>query len=286
MTTPDTAHALWLRYELIHDLAYFSPHVLARATDLGMRGFWMGYFAMRSAPMGAVEPAVVTATFFGFHDTRVARALPDAWRYATPEQALATRLAGVQDAITAVCPDQQALAEAADLLWEAARSADTAGRPLAAANQALPRPATPATRLWQATATLREHRGDGHIAALVAHGVSPAEAHQIKIAAGESDPEALRTGRGFPDDAWRNGAEALASRGWLDRNHALTEAGRRAHADIEALTDRLATQPWDTLGPHLTAHALALIDPIARAVADSGLIPRPNPVGLVWDAVS
>jgi hypothetical protein len=286
MTTPDTAHALWLRYELVHDLAYFSPHVLARATDLGMRGFWMGYFAMRSAPMGAVEPAVVTATFFGFHHTRVARALPDAWRYATPEQALATRLAGVQDAITAVCPDQQALAEAADLLWEAARSADTAGRPLAAANQALPRPATPATRLWQATATLREHRGDGHIAALVAHGVSPAEAHQIKIAAGESDPEALRTGRGFPDDAWRHGAEALTSRGWLDRNHALTEAGRRAHADIEALTDRLATQPWDTLGPRLCAHALALIDPIARAVADSGLIPRPNPVGLVWDAVS
>ncbi len=278
-----TPRDLWLRYELIHDVTYFSPQVLTRAKGLGMRGFWMGYFAMRSAPYGQVDPAVVTATFFGFHRSRVERALPDAWDYTTPEQVLAARLDGAAEAITQIAPDPGRLGDAADLLWDAAQATDNAGRPLAAANLALARPEPAAARLWQATATLREHRGDGHIAALVAMGVTPAQAHHLKIGAGESDSEALRTGRGFPDDEWQQGADVLRARGWLDEGGRLTEAGRQAHAEIEAVTDRLAAAPWDALGAAATAALLALIDPIARAVAHSGLIPWPNPVGLVWD---
>jgi hypothetical protein len=278
-----TARRLWARYELIHDLTYFSPHALARAKDLGMLGFWMGYFAMRSAPLGRVDPAVVTATFFGFHPSRVARALPDAWLHTTPEQALAARVEGVEAAIASIGPDPSVVERAADLLCQAADAADTAGRSLAAANQAVAPPESAAGRLWQATATLREHRGDGHIAALVAAGVTPAESHHLKIAAGESDSEALRLGRGFPDDEWQRGADALAERGWLGEGGRLTAAGRQAHADIEATTDRLATAPWDAMGPAATQELLTLIDPIARAVASSGLIPWPNPVGLVWD---
>ena len=278
-----TARDLWLRYELIHDVTYFSPQALSRAKAMGMRGFWMGYFAMRSAPYGQVDPAVVTASFFGFHHSRVERALPDAWLYTTPEQALAARLDGADEAITQIAPDRGQLEQAADLLWDAAQATDTAGRPLAAANVALERPEAAAARLWQATATLREHRGDGHIAALVAMGVTPAQAHHLKIGAGESDSEALRTGRGFPDDEWQQGADALRTRGWLDESGRLTKAGQQAHAELEALTDRLAAAPWDALGSDATAALLALIDPVARAVAHSGLIPWPNPVGLVWD---
>jgi hypothetical protein len=278
-----TARDLWLRYELIHDLTYFSPPALSRAKDLGMRGFWMGYFAMRSAPFGRVDPAVVTATFFGFHASRVTRALPDAWGHTTPEQALAARIEGVEAAMAQIVPDLGALGAAAGLLWRAAEAADTAGRPLAAANQALASPESAAGRLWQATATLREHRGDGHIAALVGAGVTPVESHHLKIAAGESDSEALRLGRGFPDDEWQRGAEALAARGWLDDDRRLTAAGEQAHAEIEATTDRLAAAPWKAIGADATTQLLALLDPIARAVADSGLIPWPNPVGLVWD---
>jgi hypothetical protein len=281
-----TARQLWLRYELIHDLTYFSPQVLTQAKDLGMRGFWMGYFAMRSAPFGRVDPAVVTATFFGFHPSRVTRALPDAWLYTTPADALSARLEGVEAAITQIAPDARVLDAAAGLLWDAAEAADTAGRPLAAANQALERPESAAARLWQATATLREHRGDGHIAALVSAGITPAESHHLKIAAGESDSEALRTGRGFPDDEWQRGADALMARGWLDGNGGLTPAGQQAHAEVEAVTDRLAATPWDAIGPDACQELLTLIDPIARAVAHSGLIPWPNPVGLVWDADS
>ena len=45
-------------------------------SEAGLRGFWMGYFAARSAPMGPVAAPVVTATFFNFNPMMVERALP------------------------------------------------------------------------------------------------------------------------------------------------------------------------------------------------------------------
>ena len=79
---------LWVRFEAIHDLIYFSPRRGEQADALGLRGFWMGYFAFRAAPLGPVGPETVTAMFFGFHRSRVGRALPDAWDYTTPQRAL------------------------------------------------------------------------------------------------------------------------------------------------------------------------------------------------------
>lgn len=281
------ARRMWQRFELIHDLTYFSPHVLRRAADLGLRGFWMGYFAMRSAPLGPVDPAVVTATFSGFHRSRVDRALPDAWSYTTPAAAIAAREAGVDAALAELVPalelSEAMLAEAADLAWLVAQAADTAGRPLAAANQALPRPPSSAAALWQATAVLREHRGDGHVAVLVGRGVRPVEAHWLKIAARETDAKALEVSRGFPAEEWQAGSVAVAERGWVDPSGALTDAGRAEHAAIETATDLAAIQPWADFGSADSGRLLALLDPIARAVVASGVIPAYNPVGLPVD---
>ncbi len=58
----------------------------------------MGYFA-RTAPLGPVGPAPVTASFYGFHPDRAARALPDAWTCSTPEQALEARAQGAAAAL-------------------------------------------------------------------------------------------------------------------------------------------------------------------------------------------
>jgi hypothetical protein len=164
------ARRLWVRFELIHDVTYFSPYVVERAAQLGLRGYWMGYFALRSAPLGPVDPAVVAAAFYGFHRTRVFRALPGAWSYTTPAKALAARLAGADEALGSLGLDPAAIEDAAELCWRVAQAADVSGRPLAAANQALARPASDRAALWQATAVLREHRGDGHNAVLVARG--------------------------------------------------------------------------------------------------------------------
>src|SRR5215213_3647770 len=98
----------------------------------------MGYFACRLAPLGPVGPHVATALCYGFAPSRVARALPDAWEFAGPEDALSARIIGATAALRRAGADTPKLKELADLMWEAALNADTAGRVLAAANQALP----------------------------------------------------------------------------------------------------------------------------------------------------
>jgi hypothetical protein len=279
-----TARRMWQLYEPIHDVTYFTPEARAAADSLGVRGFWMGYFALRAAPLGPVGPAVAAAAFFGFHPDRVARALPDAWTYTNPHDAIRVRLAGADAALRRLWGDvtveSQEVADAADLAWQAASAADTAGRILAAANQALPRPAQPHLALWQATTTLREHRGDGHIAVLLARGVSPVQAHLIKAAAGEADPAVLRESRRWSADAWRSAVEELSATGWLDVAAHLTPAGAAQHDEIEAATDRAAMQPWRALGEPATARLAELVTPLAAAVVGSGILPTSNPVGL------
>lgn len=277
------ARRMWMLVEPIHVVTYFAPEARAAADALGMRGFWMGYVAQRSAPLGDVGAAVVTAAFFGFHPDRIAGVLPDAWHLTTRADALAARMAGADAALRRLWgdTDADATAEAAELAWRAAAAADCAGRVLAAANQALPRPDAPHLALWQATTTLREHRGDGHVAALVARGVTPLGSHLIKAAAGEADPRALRLGRKFDEAAWAEGAATLRDQGVLTADGRLTDAGERLHAEIEDATDAAAAAPWRALGDAATARLADLLAPLAAAVLDSGTFPQPNPVGFV-----
>lgn len=280
----NTARALWERLEPVHDLLYFAPEARSATDELGMRGFWMGYFALRSAPLGAVPASVVTACFYVFHPDRVGRALPDAWRYAGPQDVLVARQRAMESAMRRLFgPEVIApadLAEAADLAWRAACAADTAGRPLAAANQALDRPHLPHARLWQALTTLREHRGDGHVATLVGHRLSPVAAMVVKAAAGESDAALLRTGRKWETVDWEAAEADLRGRGWLDEKGALTAAGTAAHDAVEAQTDALAERPWTALGQEGTTRLARLLEPLTAAVREAELLPSGNPVGL------
>jgi hypothetical protein len=229
---------------------------------------------------------VVTSTFYGFHPKRVARAIPDAWTIADPEAVLAARLTGVNNAarelLGAAALGAPQLAEAADLAWTAAAAADTAGRTLAAANQALPAPEPAHLRLWQGLTTLREHRGDGHIAALLAHRIGPAQSHLLKAAAGESDPETLRVTRQWDAAEWAAALESLVERGLLTADGGPTAAGERVHAQVEELTDELATGAYRALGEAGTRRLATLLRPVADAVVASGVLPIPNPMGLAW----
>ncbi|MEU1405379.1 hypothetical protein ABZ471_23990 [Streptomyces sp. NPDC005728] len=279
-----TARWMWERYEPVHDLVYFAPEARQAADELGMRGFWMGYFALRAAPLGAVSPSVVTSSFYVFHPARVARALPDAWGYADPAQVLAARWEAMDAAMTRLFgPDvarSAELAEAADLAWEAAAAADTPGRVLAAANQALERPERPTVRLWQALTTLREHRGDGHVAVLVGLELGPVEAMVLKAAAGESDGPFLRETRKWAPADWQAAEAALCERGFLAEDGSLTRAGVAGRSFVENRTDWAAERPWTALGAQRTARLAELLEPLARTVEDAGLLPPGNPVGL------
>jgi hypothetical protein len=274
---------MWLRYEPIHAVTYFAPECRAATDSLGMRGFWMGYCAMRCAPVGEVSPEVATALFYNFHPDRARRALPDAWGFASAARSLDARLDGVNAALRRLFGDavsSPALAEAAELASVAARAADCAGRVLAAANQALPWPVEPHLMLWQATTVLREHRGDGHNAVLIARQITPVRAHLLKAGSGESVGEDLRVHRVWSEDVWAAEVAAMRDDGLLDGAGVLTSVGMALHAEVEAATDAAAEQPWAALGVVGTERLAQLLTPLARIVFESGTLPVPNPVGI------
>ncbi|MDQ4118140.1 MAG: hypothetical protein M3235_14440 [Actinomycetota bacterium] len=273
-----TARRMWQPHERVHDVVYFSPEARGAADAIGMRGYWMGYFAFRAAPLGPVGPPPVVAAFHGFPPSTVARALPDAWSFATPEQALEARASGAARALRRLWGSDVDVSEAADLAWAASQAADDPGRVLGAANRAVPRPDDPVRALWQAATTLREHRGDGHVAVLVTRGIGPVQAHLLKLASGGIDPDMLRQSRRWSDEEWAAAGTRLRERGWLDADGRLTDAGTAERDEIERLTDAAAVAPWAAIGPQRTERLAELLEPLAAAVA--GELPPGNPVGL------
>jgi len=277
------ARRLWRLLEPYHAVTYFAPESRQAYAAAGLRGFWMGYFGGRAAPMGPVAPAVVTATFFNFAPAMVARSVPDAWAFAPPPAILEARLAAVDEALARLLGpaiSEPAVREAAALAAAAVGEAETGGRALAAANAGLAVPEPAHLQLWWAATCLREHRGDGHIAALVQAGIDGCEAHVTLVSTGAVPREALQPYRGWTDDEWSAAAERLRSRGWLDGAGSLTAPGRRARARLEDETDRLAAAPWRRLGRPRAERLIELLEPLAAAIRAAGEIPVPNPMGL------
>lgn len=274
MVNDATPRRLWALFEPIHAVTYFTPESRAAFEAVGLRGFWRGYFAGRAAPLGPVGPAPVVAAFFGFAPAMAARALPDVWTRATPEAALDARLAGARAALESVFGTTD-VTEAATVLRAAAERVETAGRVLGAANAALPWPEAPVEVLWHAATVLREHRGDGHVAALVTEGLDGCESVVWRTALSglrRGDPQQAR---GWTDEDWAAAEERLVSRGWLDPDGAPTESARTAATEMEAVTDRLAGKPWAGSD---TARAEEVLAPLAVRVA--ALLRYPNPIGL------
>ncbi|HEV7215887.1 MAG TPA: MarR family transcriptional regulator, partial [Chloroflexota bacterium] len=150
---------------------------------LGFTNYWDIYFAGRAAPLGSSVPAgVVHALFYNFAPGEVARHIPKVWSTTTPEAAIAARQKGCVKALRRILGDRVQSPDfnrAVELLTRAAVSAPLEGRPMYAALRALPLPEEPVARLFHAASLLREHRGDGHICALMAEGIGGLEAHVL-----------------------------------------------------------------------------------------------------------
>ncbi|HUR76287.1 MAG TPA: hypothetical protein VMZ00_18530 [Sporichthya sp.] len=275
---------MWQLLETCHAVAYFDPAARSAAEPLGIEGFWPNYVVLRAAPLGPVGPDLVRAVFYGFHRDRIAATLPAAWELTDPAAVLAARSGGVDAALGRLwgedAADDPAVKRAADLAWEAAQAADCAGRPLGAANQALPRPDAAHLALWQAATTLREHRGDGHVAALTVRRIHPVTAMLLKVGAGESELDPLRLGRKWATLEWQAGEVHARDNGLIDDDGKLTADGAALHDAIEADTDNAAGGPWAHLGAGATAELEQLLLPLARRVVADGLLPEPNPIGL------
>jgi hypothetical protein len=280
----ELARRFFDRFEPVHAVTYFAPEARAALDGLGYRGFWMGYFAARSAPLGAVAPEVVTAIFYNFAPHRVAKALPAAWQIAGPEAALAARHASAVAALHRYgVVDDENVRVASELAGKAARRAAVDGRPLFAANVPLPWPDEPVAALWHATTLRREHRGDAHVAVLTAAGISGRESNVLHAAAGRVPREYIARTRDYDEDSWRRHERALADRCLLNATGSLSAAGHDLKNHVEATTDALALAALDALSDDEAERLFAAFTPITRAVVAGGDIPARTPMGLRRD---
>jgi hypothetical protein len=278
------ARRLWLVGEPVHALTYFAQPAFDAWAAAGITGFWRGYFATRAAPLGAVGPGPVVAAFYNFEVGMVAKALPAVWDLASPSVALDARLAGMDAALRAVVGDEAVedpgLPAVVAALQDAVAAAPLAGRALFAANAALPWPDAPHLAVWHGLTCLREHRGDGHNAALLSAGIDGCQAHVLAGAAGGSPRDVIQPTRGWSDEQWEAAEADLVARGIVHADGTATPAGRQLHDAVEARTDELALEPWRAGGvAALEAVERALL-PWARAIQDAAVIRQPNPMGL------
>jgi hypothetical protein len=241
---------------------------------LGFSNYWDGYFAGRSAPLGHVSDEVVHAAFYSFADGEVARHIPKVWETTTPEAAHAAREQGCVAALRRILGDlvgTPGLASAADLLVEASTSAPTEGRVMYAALRALPIPAQPLARLWHAANMLREHRGDGHIVALMSEGIGGTEAHVLSaLDLGIHPPQSFGRIHHLPQARLAAVMNGLRDRGLVDASDHFTDAGRATKDRIESLTDALAEAPYDGLEPSELQGLIESLEPICRTLRATG----------------
>jgi helix-turn-helix protein len=279
---PLFARAMWTLYEPVHAVTYFSAEPRAAFEAAGLRGYWRGYFGGRAAPLGPVGAAPVIALFNGFAPGMVQRALPAVWSLADPATVLDARAAGAAAALRRLAPDAAVVEPAVAALEDVAARLEWPGRPLGAANADLPRRTDPYERLWQATATLREHRGDGHVAALVAAGL---DGLPMLVLRGARDigRDQIQPARGWTDEEWDAAAARLTDQGLLDTAGAITDEAQRCIVDVERATDQAAAGAWATMASdEITLVAKALL-PITRACVAE--LPERTPIGVIrpWD---
>lgn len=251
--------------EVLHAVVYFAPEPAERYAALGLRGYWRGYFASRAAAVGTPSAPLVTALFGGFAPEFVARAVPQVWEIADPTQVLAARSDGATAVLRRLLAsrlDAAAVRSAAEATAVVVADPDIAGRPMAAAHLALPRPADPLAALWHDCTVLREHRGDGHLAAVAAAGLRWPVPHLL--ASDRVDPQ-QQAFRGWSDESWQAAATEVAAlpAGLADQ--------------LEEQTDRLAARAYERVDAERLESLLA---PLARAVTAGGGVPFPNAMGL------
>ncbi|MFE1177544.1 hypothetical protein [Streptomyces sp. NPDC058773] len=267
------ARRMWHLLEPLHATLYFAPEARRVAAGLGhdVASRWPSYFAWRTAPLGAAGPELTAATYYTFSPRMVSRYLPRIWTVAAPAAVLEARLLAVDRVLTALVDGRLTtaqLAEAARLARQAAENAGPAARPLAAANLDLPWPDAPHLVLWHAATVLREHRGDGRLAALLTCELDPCEALVAFAATG-----AALLGRGWSAQEWSDARHRLAARGWIAPDGTATDRAHKEREAIERTTDRLAAGPWRALG-HSRAERLAqLLTPVLAAVCEAGYLP-------------
>ena len=268
--TPALARRAWGSLETLHVVGFFAPEVNEAYDRFGVPATRAGYFAARGSAFGPCGPELVVATFYVFAPSLVSAAVPAVWEAGTPEQWAAARADGVATRLHDVLGEPD-VAEAVELAREACAGLSAAGRPVYGAWSAQPWPEDPLMQLWHAGLLLREHRGDGHVTALLSSGLDPVEA-LVTGGLASNSLQFVRTTRGWSDEEWTAGTERLRARG-LVGDDGLTDAGKALRDDVETVTDFLAVDGWAHLGAEGTERLVELVTPLRERVLDAGVLP-------------
>jgi hypothetical protein len=262
----------------LHATHYFSPDLGRELGAVGITDPRAVNFAARAAALGPVGAGAVTAAFYNYKHELVARHVPAVWRSAAPEQVLAARLRAADATLRRLLGEETVaspeMAEAAQLALRAAEGCARPARPLYSAHADLPVPDEPHLALWHAATLLREHRGDGHLAALTAAELDGLEALVTHTATGKGmTPKWVFSTRGWTREEWDAAVGRLRERGLLDGAGELTERGVALREEIERETDRLDAAPYARLGAEGVARLTELAGGFARTAAYAGAFP-------------
>jgi hypothetical protein len=236
--------------------------------------FLQGYVWGRASALGEPE-ATVAAAAFGVFEPGLVAALYDAGRaVCSLADVRAAKQGGAVAALREVLGAPDGLDEVVAGLRRGVAAADPTGRPMHAGLTALPWPDEPLGQLWHACTILREHRGDGHLAACVAAGLTGLEANVLTEARVGWAAQAYTATRGWAPEAIEAATDALTARGLL-ADGALTAEGAAVRDGVEQATDRSVRAAVAAIGddlPRLTKQ----LDAWSQQIVDRGWFP-PDP---------
>ena len=272
--TESLARRLFQLVEPVALVTYMADEPTEAVMALGLPTVWDAYFAGRAAPLGCDVPAaVVHALFYNFAHGEVARHIPRVWDLVTPEAVIAAREQGSVATLRRILgdlADTPGVARAADLLTKAGTSAPMEGRALYAAVRTLPLPTEPLARLWHGANLLREHRGDGHVAALLTVGIGGTEAHVLHALSEGMPTEKFGRVSHLPHAQLAAVVDGMRARGLIDADGWLTAAGRQTKERVETLTDELAAPAYDILEPEELDQLVEDLEPLAAVLIAAG----------------
>jgi hypothetical protein len=249
----------------------FAPEAQPRYEALGLN-YFEGYFCSRSACLGKAPWSVVCAAFGAFKPAVVEQAVTGGWSKTGPEQLLEARRDGATEQLERLLGEPGTdVQQATDILFSLTDGIDPSGRMLYSGLSVLPVPDTPMGRLWRAADLVREHRGDGHIAAWVSRTDSCEITVLTELAWG-LQPGAYVFTRGWDQEEVDAARARLRERGLLDDEGQLTEAGRTFRSEIEHDTDLAEREILDRLGDR-AAELFSLIQPMAKTIVENGGYP-------------
>lgn len=265
--------------ETLHTVVYFAPEPVEEYHAYGLKGR-SGYFASRAAAMGPVRAPVITATFAIFAPDFVDRCMEHVWERVDPVDVQDARRRGVEAALRPVLGEMD-LREALALAGEATTALDGLGRALYSAHSGLDWPGETLMDLWHAATLLREHRGDGHFAAVALSGLGAVETLVLHGAASGLRAFLQKT-RGWTDQQWSAAEDNLAAHGLItvadDGCVELTEAGGAVKDTLERRTRLAALAGWRHLGVDGTQRLVELLRPVRTALLASDIFPPGSPL--------